>query len=348
MRTAKTLIRLGGCPGWSESSLGAHSILLVLSCRGSYVLPWLIFYLYHYLHCSFYYFQHDSTGEKQEIKEYKRVAIVDDFFDIIYGVHVEMDGRGGKHAGQKRTYRAVSLCSFGRDWIFFDQSFFQQYENIGKDFFLLAIKFFCQSLKLFEKNLKVYAKFVPELNMSRTIETRSWMVWGCLLRNDGRPQGLVDKMILPAALYPTLSRTNNVLKRTGYHALFGSYLKIQQTLALIIIQPLQTKFEASHEIVALFVLRKLILQTHMRSHPVGLYVWCMVGPFVCFHTSCVRTAKALARLCECAGSPEASLVAYVISTITSWAGSDFVQLYLCNFIKAQLLVGEGSLKFAIV
>ena len=26
MRTAKTLIRLGGCPGWSESSLGAHSV----------------------------------------------------------------------------------------------------------------------------------------------------------------------------------------------------------------------------------------------------------------------------------------------------------------------------------
>ena len=25
MRTAKTLNRLGGCPGWSESSLGAHS-----------------------------------------------------------------------------------------------------------------------------------------------------------------------------------------------------------------------------------------------------------------------------------------------------------------------------------
>ena len=28
---SKTLIRLGGCPGWSESSLGAHLILLVLS-----------------------------------------------------------------------------------------------------------------------------------------------------------------------------------------------------------------------------------------------------------------------------------------------------------------------------
>ena len=35
-RTAKTLVRLGGCPGWSESSLGAHAILLVLSCAGSY------------------------------------------------------------------------------------------------------------------------------------------------------------------------------------------------------------------------------------------------------------------------------------------------------------------------
>ena len=37
MRTVKTLIRLGRCPGWSESSLGAHAILLVLSWGGSYV-----------------------------------------------------------------------------------------------------------------------------------------------------------------------------------------------------------------------------------------------------------------------------------------------------------------------
>ena len=36
MRTAKTLIRLGGCPGWSESLLGAHVILLVKSCCGSF------------------------------------------------------------------------------------------------------------------------------------------------------------------------------------------------------------------------------------------------------------------------------------------------------------------------
>ena len=38
--------------------------------------------------------------------------------------------------------------------------------------------------------------------------------------------------------------------------------------------------------------------------------WYLVGPFVYFHTSCVRTANALARLRGCAGSPEPSLVAY--------------------------------------
>ena len=39
-------------------------------------------------------------------------------------------------------------------------------------------------------------------------------------------------------------------------------------------------FEPAHEIMALFVLHKLILQTRMRSHPVGLDVWFLVGPFV--------------------------------------------------------------------
>ena len=80
---------------------------------------------------------------------------------------------------------------------------------------------------------------------------------------------------------------------------------------------IQTK--PSHEIMALFVLHKLILQTG--SHPVGLDVWFLVGPFVYFHTSCVRTAKALARLRGYTDSPEPSLFAYVISTIISWAGS---------------------------
>ena len=37
MRTAKTLIRLGRCQGWSEPSLAVHVILLVLSCCGSII-----------------------------------------------------------------------------------------------------------------------------------------------------------------------------------------------------------------------------------------------------------------------------------------------------------------------
>ena len=36
MRTAKALIRLGGCPGWSETD-GCTLILLVFSCRSSFV-----------------------------------------------------------------------------------------------------------------------------------------------------------------------------------------------------------------------------------------------------------------------------------------------------------------------
>ena len=72
-----------------------------------------------------------------------------------------------------------------------------------------------------------------------------------------------------------------------------------------------------------FILCK-ILQTCMRSHPVGLVVWFLVEPFIYFHTSCVRTGKALARLRRCAGSPEPSLVTYVVSTIISWTGWIFV------------------------
>ena len=80
-------------------------------------------------------------------------------------------------------------------------------------------------------------------------------------------------------------------------------------------------FEPCHEIIVRFVLCKLILQTRMRSHPMRLDVWFLVGSFVYFCTSSVRTAKALARLGGCTGSPEPSLVTCVISTIISWAGS---------------------------
>ncbi|XP_017772532.1 PREDICTED: nucleolar protein 4-like isoform X2 [Nicrophorus vespilloides] len=46
----------------------------------------------------------NSSGEPV----YRKVAIVENFFDIIYNVHVELEGRPGKHAGQKRTYRTIT------------------------------------------------------------------------------------------------------------------------------------------------------------------------------------------------------------------------------------------------
>ena len=65
--------------------------------------------------------------------------------------------------------------------------------------------------------------------------------------------------------------------------------------------------EPCHEIMALSVLRKLILQTRMRSHPVGLDVWFLVGPFVYF--TCANS-EGSGETGVCAGSPEPSLVAY--------------------------------------
>ncbi|TMS15726.1 Nucleolar protein 4-like [Larimichthys crocea] len=47
----------------------------------------------------------------QDNSSLKRVAVVEDFFDIIYAMHVEMGadpGRAPKHAGQKKTYKARS------------------------------------------------------------------------------------------------------------------------------------------------------------------------------------------------------------------------------------------------
>ena len=85
--------------------------------------------------------------------------------------------------------------------------------------------------------------------------------------------------------------------------------------------------------MVLFVLRKPILQMRMHSHPVGLYIRFSVRPFIYFHTSSVRRANALTRLRGCAGSSEPSRVAYVITTIISWAGSDRPKPDFCNGVK---------------
>ena len=64
---------------------------------------------------------------------------------------------------------------------------------------------------------------------------------------------------------------------------------------------------------------------------------------VYFHSSCVRTAKVLSRLCRCAGSSEFSLVAFMISTIISWAGSIFL-----FFQFLSLLLNVGLRTFEVI
>ncbi|XP_056629243.1 nucleolar protein 4-like [Triplophysa dalaica] len=52
-----------------------------------------------------------SDGGGTQDSSLKRVAVVEDFFDIIYAMHVEMGadpGRAPKHAGQKKTYKAIA------------------------------------------------------------------------------------------------------------------------------------------------------------------------------------------------------------------------------------------------
>ncbi|XP_056377788.1 nucleolar protein 4 isoform X2 [Hyla sarda] len=52
----------------------------------------------------------DGMGIEEKLS-LRRVAVVEDFFDIIYSMHVETGPNGEqirKHAGQKRTYKAIS------------------------------------------------------------------------------------------------------------------------------------------------------------------------------------------------------------------------------------------------
>ena len=106
--------------------------------------------------------------------------------------------------------------------------------------------------------------------------------------------------------------------------------------------------------MVLFVVRKLILQTRMRSHTVRLDVWFLVRPFDYFHTACVRTAKALARLRGCAGSPEPWLVACVISTIISWADSvnmrgtlQYLSWYVTDSSRKNSFENSATLKITV-
>ena len=48
--------RLRGCAGWSESLLGAHAILLVLSCSSSISFNFLVYWYYQKLHILHHHF----------------------------------------------------------------------------------------------------------------------------------------------------------------------------------------------------------------------------------------------------------------------------------------------------
>lgn len=50
----------------------------------------------------------ENIGPRTQVLEYRRVAVADDFFDIISSVHIN---DRGIHVGQKKTYRAVSILN---------------------------------------------------------------------------------------------------------------------------------------------------------------------------------------------------------------------------------------------
>ena len=134
-----------------------------------------------------------------------------------------------------------------------------------------------------------------------------------------------NRNIIRKMIYLHISSLGNPVTLINLSVQINFWIKLEATFCVLNVVSQNSMqmciFEPTHEILAHFVLRKFILQTRMCRHPVGLDVWFLVGPIVYFHTLCVRTAKDLVRVCSCAGSPEPSLVAYVISTIISWAGS---------------------------
>lgn len=66
-----------------------------------------------------------SRQQQQQHFGYKKVAVVDEFFDIIYAVHCSGGGVSARHSGQKRTHRTVSST------IRYDETRDSQY-NIAK------------------------------------------------------------------------------------------------------------------------------------------------------------------------------------------------------------------------
>ena len=115
--------------------------------------------------------------------------------------------------------------------------------------------------------------------------------------------------------------------------------------------------EPSHKKRYLSVMRWAIFQISMRCHrSTTRCLKLLLVLYISFHLNVYRfmlllskplanadthvwMVKALARLRECAGSPEPSLFAYVINTIFTWADSNETFLVISNNIK---LAGPSS------
>ena len=82
--------------------------------------------------------------------------------------------------------------------------------------------------------------------------------------------------------------------------------------------------EPFHEIMVFFVLRKLILQTRLRSHPVGLDVWFFVLPyFMC------ANREGSGETGGCAGSPPWAFAGRLCDkyhNLMSWLIQNFLPL----------------------
>ena len=83
--------------------------------------------------------------------------------------------------------------------------------------------------------------------------------------------------------------------------------------------------------------RFVVLQIRMHSPLFGLQTCVFAGSFLKISTSLLRTAKALARLRLCAGSPEPLLVAFVISTLFSCGGSIFQFFLILAYLQTLVL-----------
>ena len=82
--------------------------------------------------------------------------------------------------------------------------------------------------------------------------------------------------------------------------------------------------------MALFVISKLILQTRIRSNPVGLDVCFLVRLFVYFHTSCVRTAKALVSRWRLAWAFAGRLCDKYLNLLMNWLNLFTENLFFCK------------------